>query len=184
MREQHTLCHSKLWSRHWPDLWCVLASIGTLTIREAPGAQKPLQLWEVPVPWVWLNSGDSLTPGPLGLQPHPQVRWDWGGCQRGSNTTEPEDMVGALHDCRLGFWVMPLTRTICFHSFFAASGEPAHPRCPCQHQRVKHSSRVSLFCGRASRRVLSKKSDVMNEERQSSNGVNFEKPARRKRTSI
>ncbi|CAK9111601.1 unnamed protein product [Durusdinium trenchii] len=50
MREQHTLCHSKLWSRHWPDLWCVLASIGTLTIREAPGAQKPLQLWEVPVP--------------------------------------------------------------------------------------------------------------------------------------
>eukprot|EP00435_Cladocopium_sp_Y103_P067315 s320_g29.t2 len=42
--EQHTLLHSKLWTRHWPDFWSVLGKIGALVIQEAPAVQKPVLL--------------------------------------------------------------------------------------------------------------------------------------------
>lgn len=43
-QEQHTLLHSKLWTRHWPDFWSVLGKIGALVIQEAPAVQRPVLL--------------------------------------------------------------------------------------------------------------------------------------------
>lgn len=47
MQLQHTLLHSKLWTRRWPDFWSLLGRIGTLVIQEAPDVQRPVALTAV-----------------------------------------------------------------------------------------------------------------------------------------
>eukprot|EP00438_Fugacium_kawagutii_P027452 Skav208103 [mRNA] locus=scaffold1681:270079:277632:- [translate_table: standard] len=47
MQLQHTLLHSKLWTRRWPDFWSLLSRIGTLVIQEAPDVPRPVALTAV-----------------------------------------------------------------------------------------------------------------------------------------